>query len=123
MSRVLSQGMEENICVSWGMYVCAFDTIYLTREWLLPSTKTMCQALLNKKNRGRNTKKSIRFVFTSLLPRCDVCVISSDHNTRRRGNLRVAMPTASNLPGSGRVDMPTRPVAAAGAAVATGASG
>ena len=35
----------------------------------------------------------------------------------------MAVFTAPDLSGSGRVDMPTRPVAAASAAVATGASG
>ena len=37
--------------------------------------------------------------------------------------LRVALSTVPDLSGSGRLDMPTRPVAAARAAVATGASG
>ena len=42
------------------------------------------------------------------------------HATRRRGHLRVAISTVPDL-GSGRVDMLTIPVAAARAAVATGA--
>ena len=40
-----------------------------------------------------------------------------------RGRLRVAISTVPDLSGSGRVDMPTRPVALAQAAVATGVSG
>ena len=44
-------------------------------------------------------------------------------HTRRRGRLRVAISTESDLSGSGRVDMLTYPVAAARAAVATRASG
>ena len=40
---------------------------------------------------------------------------------RRRGHLRVAISTVSDPSGSGRVDMLTGPVAAARAAVATGA--
>ena len=43
--------------------------------------------------------------------------------TRRRGRLRVAIFTVLDISGSGRVDTLTRPVAAARAAVATGASG
>ena len=42
-------------------------------------------------------------------------------HTRRRGHLRVAISTVSDPSGSGRVDMLTSPVAAARAAVATGA--
>ena len=43
------------------------------------------------------------------------------HTTRRRGYLRVAISTVPDPSGSGRVDMVTNPVAAARAAVATGA--
>ena len=45
------------------------------------------------------------------------------HTTTRRGRLRVTISTAPDLSGSGLVDMLTCPVAAARAAVATGASG
>ena len=45
------------------------------------------------------------------------------HITRRGGRLRVAISTAPDPSGSGRVDMLTRSVAAARSAVATGASG
>ena len=43
------------------------------------------------------------------------------HTTRRRGHLRVAISTVPGPSGSARVDMLTSPVAAARAAVATGA--
>ena len=43
------------------------------------------------------------------------------HTTRRRGHLRLAISTVPDPSGSGRVDMLTSPVAAARAAVATGA--
>ena len=51
------------------------------------------------------------------------CLVSSreTHTPRRRGHLRVAISTVSDPSGSGRVDMLTGPVAAAQAAVATGA--
>ena len=45
------------------------------------------------------------------------------HTTRRRKRLRVAISTGPDLSGSGRVDMFTLSVAAARAAVATGAWG
>ena len=43
------------------------------------------------------------------------------HTTQRRGHLRVAISTVPDPSGSGRVDLLTSPVAAARAAVATGA--
>ena len=45
----------------------------------------------------------------------------SKHTKGNRGRLRVAISTMSDPSGSGRVDMLTSPVAAARAAVATGA--
>ena len=46
---------------------------------------------------------------------------TKSHTTRRRGHLRVAVSTVPDPSGSGRVDMLTSPVAAARAAVVTGA--
>ena len=50
-------------------------------------------------------------------------VADENNATRKRGRLRVAISTAPDVSESGRVDMLTRPVAAARSAVATGASG
>ena len=55
-------------------------------------------------------------VTTAVLPPCpfsSTCVNPKSHTTRRRGRLRVAISTAPDLSGSDRVDMLTRPVAAA----------
>ena len=67
---------------------------------------------------GSRNRKSIKGMFCELVEHT-----SYIYATRRRGRLRVAISTAPDLSGSGRVDMLTCPVAAARAAVATGASG
>ena len=63
---------------------------------------------------ARKKKKTNRSILVSS---------RKSHTTRGGGRLRVATFTAPDLSGSGRVDMLTRPAAAARDAVATGASG
>ena len=78
---------------------------------------------------GRNSEEEAKFKIQPPTERlrftCGQLQLlkSNSHTTRRRGRLREAISTAPDLSGSGRVDMLTRPVAAARAAVATGASG